>query len=101
MVLRDDWKAMKRVLRRLGYIGEGVIELKGRIAAEISTSDELLATELMLNGTFKDLPIDIMLGLLSCLVYQDSGKAVEPTNEDLVAAYELLKTTAERIGTVS
>lgn len=101
MVLKDDWKAMKRVLRRLGYIGEGVIELKGRIAAEISTSDELLATELMLNGTFKDLPIDIMLGLLSCLVYQDSGKAVEPTNEDLVQAYDLLKTTAERIGTVS
>ena len=34
-------------------------------------------------------------------MFQDTGKSVEPKNEDLIQAFELLKTTAERIGTVS
>lgn len=34
---------------------EDVIELKGRVACEISSGDELLLTEMMFNGVFNEL----------------------------------------------
>jgi ATP-dependent RNA helicase DOB1 len=56
VVLRQTLKGMKRVLRRLGFITrDTVIDLKGRVACEISTGDELLAVELMFSGMFDDL----------------------------------------------
>ena len=52
----DDLKCMKRVLRRLGYCSTSdVIEVKGRIACELSSADELLLTEMMFNGVFNPL----------------------------------------------
>ncbi len=52
----EDLKCMKRVLRRLGYCtAADVIEIKGRIACELSSADELLLTEMMFNGLFNPL----------------------------------------------
>ena len=46
----DELKCMKRVLRRLGYsTSADVIEIKGRIACELSSADELLLTEMVFN----------------------------------------------------
>ena len=43
MVLEDDLKCMKRVLRRLGFIDkEEIVQLKGRVACEISACDEII-----------------------------------------------------------
>jgi ATP-dependent RNA helicase DOB1 len=101
MILRDDWKAMRRVLRRLGFSSEEHVELKGRVACEISTSDELLTTELMLSGVFKDLPVDVMVSLLSCLVHQEnSSEASVPKIPELASAYQLLLNTAKHFSEV-
>ena len=101
MILRDDWKAMWRVLRRLEFCSENHIELKGRVACEISTGDELLATELMLSGVLKDLPVDVMVALLSCLVHQENSKESQPpTDNELAAAYQVLHNTARRFSEV-
>ena len=52
----EELKCMKRVLRRLGYCTTAdVIEIKGRIACELSSADELLLTEMMFNGLFNPL----------------------------------------------
>jgi ATP-dependent RNA helicase DOB1 len=52
----DQLKCMKRVLRRLGYCSASdVIEIKGRIACELSSADELLLTEMMFNNVFNPL----------------------------------------------
>ncbi|XP_048489060.1 exosome RNA helicase MTR4 isoform X2 [Plutella xylostella] len=52
----DELKKRKRVLRRMGYCtATDVIELKGRIACELSSADELLLTELIFNGVFNTL----------------------------------------------
>ncbi len=52
----EELKCMKRVLRRLGYCtAADVIEIKGRIACELSSADELLLTEMMFNGLFNPL----------------------------------------------
>ena len=51
-----DLKCMKRVLRRMGYsTAADVIEVKGRIACELSSADELLLTEMMFNGMFNEM----------------------------------------------
>lgn len=101
MILKDDWKAMRRVLRRLGFTTEEHVELKGRVACEISTSDELLTTELMLSGVFKDLPVDVMVALLSCLVHQENSQDASPPKiADLAAAYQLLVNTARHFSEV-
>ncbi|KAJ6427799.1 hypothetical protein OIU84_023240 [Salix udensis] len=51
LAFKDELKARKRVLRRLGYItSDDVVELKGKVACEISSADELTLTELMKNS---------------------------------------------------
>merc|ERR1711962_1344359 len=63
----DELKCRKRVLRRLGFATAGdVIELKGRVACEISSGDELLLTEMIFNGVFNDLNPEEMVSMLSC-----------------------------------
>lgn len=43
MVLEDDLKKMKRVLRRMGYISKDeIVEMKGKVACEISACDEIM-----------------------------------------------------------
>lgn len=68
----SNFKAMKRVLRRLGFITkENVVDTKGRVACCISTADELLATELIFSGVFNELSTEHVVALVSCLVYTE------------------------------
>jgi ATP-dependent RNA helicase DOB1 len=68
----DDLKCKKRVLRRLGYTSPAdVIDIKGRVACEISSADELLLTDMIFNGVFNDLTVEQSVALLSCFVFQE------------------------------
>jgi len=49
----------------------GILELKGRVACEIMTGDELVITEMLFDGAFNDLTIPQIIALLSCLVSQE------------------------------
>ncbi|EFJ40622.1 hypothetical protein VOLCADRAFT_121704 [Volvox carteri f. nagariensis] len=66
---KEEAACRTAVLRRLGHIdAEGVMTLKGRAACEIDTADELLASELLLNGTFSSLESAQLVALASCLI---------------------------------
>lgn len=68
----DELKCRKRVLRRLGFVSTSdVIEMKGRVACEISTGDELLLTEMIFNGVFNPLTPEQCAALLSCFVFNE------------------------------
>jgi ATP-dependent RNA helicase DOB1 len=68
----DELKCRRRVLRRLGYISESdVIEMKGRVACEISAGDELLLTEMIFQGAFNELTVEQTVALLSCFTWQE------------------------------
>ena len=68
----EELKARKRVLRRLGFTtGADIVDMKGRVACEISTGDELLLTELIFNGAFNALSPEQCAGLLSCFVFTE------------------------------
>jgi len=101
--MHQQLKHMQSVLRRLDHTtSENVISLKGRIACEISTCDELLATELMFNGVFNELSVNQTVALCSCLVFNEksSEEDVVRLKEDLAAPLRQLQDAARRVATV-
>ena len=68
----EELKCRKRVLRRLGFTtAADIVDVKGRVACEISTGDELLLTELIFNGVFNTLEPEQCAALLSCFVFDE------------------------------
>ncbi|XP_010723721.1 exosome RNA helicase MTR4 [Meleagris gallopavo] len=98
----DELKCRKRVLRRLGFAtSSDVIEMKGRVACEISSADELLLTEMMFNGLFNDLSADQATALLSCFVFQENSNEMPKLTEQLAGPLRQMQECAKRIARVS
>lgn len=73
----EELKCRKRVLRRLGFTTSAdIVDMKGRVACEISTGDELLLTELIFNGVFNPLEPEQCAALLSCFVFAEKVRAL-------------------------
>ncbi|KAF3324786.1 superkiller viralicidic activity 2-like 2 [Carex littledalei] len=101
LAFKDELKARKRVLRRLGYItSEDVVELKGKVACEVSSADELTLTELMFSGAFKDISVEQMVALLSCFVWQERLRDAQKPREELGFLFLQLQEIARRVATV-
>ncbi|XP_047228503.1 exosome RNA helicase MTR4 [Girardinichthys multiradiatus] len=98
----DELKCRKRVLRRLGFASPSdVIEMKGRVACEISSADELLLTEMVFNGLFNDLTVEQATALLSCFVFQENASEMPKLTEQLAAPLRQMQECAKRIAKVS
>ena len=68
----EELKCRKRVLRRLAFTtSTDIVDMKGRVACEISSGDELLLTELIFNGVFTPLSPEQAAALLSCFVFTE------------------------------
>ena len=80
----EELKCMKRVLRRLGYCtASDVIEIKGRIACELSSADELLLTEMMFNGLFNEMSPPLVAAILSCFVCTEKSNEMPKLTDQL------------------
>lgn len=98
----DDLRHRKRVLRRLGFTtANDVIELKGRVACEISSGDELLLTELIFNGNFNELTPAQCAALLSCFVFQERSKEAPRLKPELAEPLKHMQEMASKIAKVS
>lgn len=102
LILQEDLRKMKRVLKRLGFINsEGIVEVKGRLACEINTADELVITELLLGGNMNELSAEILVSLCSCFVIDEGRKEDGVKLErELQSAYDTLVNVAQRVITV-
>ena len=99
--MKDTLKHMKVVLRRLGFVdAENVVQLKGRVACEVTTADELLCTELLLTGTFNDLAPEACAALCSCLVFVEKGEDGIEVRPELAPPLRALRAVARRIGEI-
>lgn len=77
--LLPDYQQRVEVLRTMSYIDDiGTVQLKGRVACEINTADELVLTELILDNVFAEYEPAEIVALLSCFVFQEKN-ASEPT----------------------
>lgn len=98
----DELRSRKRVLRQLGFTtGADLVELKGRVACEISSGDELVLTELIFNGTFTDLTPEQCTALLSCFVFDESSKEVIVLGPELKGPFDKLVAVVEQVTNVS
>lgn len=98
----DDLRHRKRVLRRLGFTtASDVIELKGRVACEISTGDELLLTELIFNGNFNEITPEQSAALLSCFVFQERSKETPRLKPELAEPLKQMQEMASKIAKIS
>lgn len=101
LAFKGELKARKRALRRLGYVtNDDVVELKGRVASEISSADELTLTELMFNGVLKDITVEEMVSLLSCFVWQEKLQNATKPREELELLFAQLQDTARKVAKV-
>jgi len=97
-----DLKCMKRVLRRLGYCTPAdVIEVKGRIACDLSSADELLLTEMLFNGLFNDMDASQTAAVLSCFVCDERSNEMPKMSGELSGPLRTMQDMAKRIATVS
>lgn len=97
----DDLRRRKRVLRRLGFCTQSdIIELKGRVACEISSGDELLLTELIFNGNFNDLTPQQAAALLSCFAFQERCKEAPRLKPELAEPLKAMREAAAKIAKI-
>jgi ATP-dependent RNA helicase DOB1 len=100
----QELRGMKRCLRRLGFVQDGVITKKGRAACEVSSGDELLIAEMMFDGMFNDMTEDYIVAILSCFVHQEKvkedGKVANPVPDELAMFYQKMLEVAKRVGRV-
>lgn len=106
MPLQDELEKMRMVLRRLGQLdSHDIIQLKGRVACEVSTCDELLLCELLLGGVFNDLEPAVCAALCSCLVFEEGNASQQDANvkslkPELLQPYKVLQAAAKRVAEV-
>lgn len=99
----DELKSRKRVLRRLGFINdEEVVQLKARVACEISTGDghELLLSELLFNRFFNELSPEMCAAVLSCFIFEERSQSL-PLQGELDKAFREIQAQARIIAKVS
>ncbi|KAK7058645.1 Antiviral helicase ski2 [Paramarasmius palmivorus] len=76
--LIPDYEQRIDVLKELKFIDENsTVLLKGRVACEINSANELILTELILENTLANYEPEEVVALLSCFVFQEKTE-VEP-----------------------
>lgn len=100
--LFPDFLQRKEVLRKLGYVDENeTVCIKGRVACEVNTCDELIATEIVFEGILNELDPPEIVAALSTLVFQDKSGEEEldiELPESLRSCCMQMKTIALNLG---
>lgn len=98
----EELKCRKRVLRRLQFINEDeVVQLKARVACEVSTGDELMLSELLFNRFFNDLSSEQVAAVLSCFIFEEKVPNPPTLPEDLAKPLREIQRQAKVIAKVS
>ena len=99
LIKRNELKQMRRVLKRLGHTSaEGVVQTKGRVACELASVDELVTTELIFNGLFKEVDVKMLVALVSCLVWREKSRDTAKLGEESAEVFSRLKDVARKVG---
>ena len=98
--LFPDFERKCEILQYLEYtsVEDSVVQLKGRVACEVNTCDELLLTEIIFENVLEPLTTEEAVALLSAFVFQQRGVDDAPElNEALLHAKEQVESIADSI----
>ncbi|XP_067829841.1 helicase SKI2W, partial [Heptranchias perlo] len=100
LMLLPEYEQRVNVLKTLKYIdGSSAVQLKGRVACEIS-NHELIVTEMVFENVLTDLQPEEIVALLSCMVFQQKTQVEPELNKVLRKGIERIRGVAERIATL-
>ncbi|KAI8918464.1 NUC185 domain-containing protein [Powellomyces hirtus] len=99
--LLPDYHQRVDVLKLMNYVDEiGTVTIKGRVACEINTADELILTELILENVLADYEPAELVALLSCFVFQEKTQNEPALTPRLEKGVKAIIDIAERVGDV-
>lgn len=98
----DELKNRKRVLRRMGFINDqDVVQLKARVACEISTGDELVLSELLFNRFFNELTPEQCAAVLSAFIFEEKSEEAPKLSEELAKPFREIQAQARIVAKIS
>lgn len=99
--LFPDFLQRKSLLRTLNYIDENdTVCVKGRVACEVNTCEEIIVTEMIFEGILNELEPAEIVAVLSALIFQEKTDVELDSElpERLRNACERMKTIAINLG---
>ncbi|CAH0514963.1 unnamed protein product [Peronospora belbahrii] len=99
--LFPDFQQRLSVLKRLGYISDdGVVQIKGRVACEINTCEELVLTEMIFENVLANLEPEEIVAVLSALIFQEKSLSEPTLTPTLEITRDVVKNIAEALGLI-
>ncbi len=96
--LLPDYEQRIAVLKELQFIdGHSRVELKGKVACEIHSADELVLTELILDNVLADYEPEEIVALLSCFVFQEKTDTVPTLTANLDRGIKTIIEISEKV----
>ncbi|GAB1739220.1 hypothetical protein NU219Hw_g3969t1 [Hortaea werneckii] len=96
--LLPDYQQRINVLKDLGFIDDNSrVELKGKVACEIHSADELVLTELVLENVLADYEPEEIVALLSSFVFQERTDAAPNMTPALERGQETIVKISEKV----
>ncbi|KAI9681817.1 MAG: hypothetical protein M1829_000562 [Trizodia sp. TS-e1964] len=96
--LLPDYNQRILVLQDLHFIDENSrVELKGKVACEIHSADELVLTELILENVLADFEPEEIVALLSAFVFQEKTDVAPTLTPRLVKGIETIIEISEKV----
>ncbi|RKP04550.1 DEAD/DEAH box RNA helicase [Thamnocephalis sphaerospora] len=96
--LLPDYEQRVLVLKLLSYVDDNsTVQLKGRVACEINSADELVLTELILENAFAEYEPAEVVALLSCFVFQEKSDSPPQLTQRLERGRAKILEVAERV----
>jgi antiviral helicase SKI2 len=91
LALMPEFENRTRVLQTLKYIDrDKTVQVKGRVACELNSCEELVVTEMIFENVFTSLTPEECVAVLSCLICQDKTEAGYELTDKLAKAKENL-----------
>ena len=99
--LLPDYEQRISVLKDLGFIDPNSrVELKGKVACEIHSADELVLTELVLENVLADYEPEEIVALLSCFVFQEKTDVVPTMTPALERGRDTIVAISEKVNAI-
>ncbi|KAL2150106.1 hypothetical protein VTH82DRAFT_7782 [Thermothelomyces myriococcoides] len=99
--LLPDYEQRIQVLKDLSFIDEASrIQLKGKVACEVHSGDELVLTELILENALADYEPAEIAALLSAFVFQEKTESVPRLTANLERGMKTIVEISERVNAV-
>ena len=99
--LLPDYEQRIQVLKDLDFIDDSSrIQLKGKVACEIHSGDELVLTELILDNVLADYEPAEIAALLSAFVFQEKSDMVPNLSANLERARDKIIEISEKVNNI-